>query len=671
MDKLNSKQLKYLLGIFGFILALHSIHLPIWITVICLLFGTWRLGILYQKLKAPSLLILAPLTLLIGAGILFTFSGQINKASGLSMLVSMLGLKLLETKTKRDVVILIIAHYLVVGYLFLFNQSLLTFLASLLAILVLTAALIQVHLKNQMSFLRLISLSGKMLLQAMPIMLLLFVLFPRSIGPLWGGIQQTNPKIGLPGLSGMIELNQTTQNAQDSSVAFRVQFRDAIPPQQTLYWRGPVLWSVTGDRWEAAKSHHRLSQEKITHLGKPYTYTVTLEPNSHHRLLMLDMPADAPLQGTLTKDYSVISNTSESKRVIYQGVSYPQYRLGNLNRLPRKTLRMALQIDEEANPQTVDLARKWSHLNASNIVELALAYYKNNGFIYTLDVPQFGRDAIDQFLFQSKSGFCEHFSTSFVYMMRAAGVPARVVTGYQGGEKNKDYLIVRQSDAHAWAEVWIETLGWIRIDPTATISPERVQLGLVEAIEQSPIVTQTTIAPSNNLLPFALQTKQYPSLHRLFLTWDNIEYEWHQSVIGYHQLEQQTFLSRLGNQTISPVKKMIVLIISVLLVCVLTGFIILKQNQTKRNKSQKLYDQFLNLLKPYQLVPNNTETAIDFAKRASQQMPQQKEQLLAIAQFYNYLLYGRLSQLEQTAQHQQFKQMIDQFSTMIKVKKPL
>jgi transglutaminase-like putative cysteine protease len=669
MKNLDSKLLKYLLGIFAFILALHSIHLPIWITVICLLFGTWRLGILYHKLSAPPLFVLAPLTLLIGVGILFTFSGQINKTSGLSMLVVMLGLKLLETNSKRDAILLIIANYLLVGFLFLFNQSLITFAASLLATLLLSSALVQLHLKNNLPFLQLIRISGKMFLQAMPIMVLLFLLFPRSTGPLWGGTQQTNSKIGLPGLSGIIELNQTNQNALDSSVAFRAQFRDAFPPNQDLYWRGPVLWTVIGDRWEEAKPHHQLSQEKLTPLGSSYSYTVTLEPNSHKRLLMLDIPINAPLQGSLSNDYSVISNTTERERIVYQGESYSKYLLGNVKKLPRRTLRMALQIDEDANPHTIDLARKWSHLDPPVIVESALAYYKDNGFTYTLDVPKYHNDVIDQFLFESKSGFCEHFATSFVYMMRAAGVPARVVTGYQGGEKNKDYLIIRQSDAHAWAEVWLATQGWVRVDPTANISPERVSLGIADAIETTQRNDKTSAANNKNSLPINLQTKKYPALHSALLTWDGIDHQWNKSVISYHRKNQQMFLSKLANQTIKPNKMLAALIISFLLVCASTAFIICRQNRTKLNNSLKLYNHFLRILKPYYLFPARNETSMDFAIRASQYFPKQKEQLIEIAQLNNYLLYGRLSKHEKLAHYTQFKKVINQFSATMKKQK--
>jgi transglutaminase-like putative cysteine protease len=671
MTKLSNQHFKFLLAIFGFILALHVSNLPIWITIVCMLFGAWRLGILYGKLKAPTLTVLAPLTLLIGLGILFTFSGQINKASGLSMLVAMLALKLLETKTKRDVVIVIIAHYLVVGYLFLFNQSLIIFLASLIATLLLTSALIQTNLKNSMHYTNLMGLSGKLLLQAMPIMLLLFILFPRSTGPLWGGIQQGNPKIGLPGLSGAIELNQMSQNAQDSSVAFRVQFSESFPPTQDLYWRGPVLWTVIGDRWQVAEQYSRLSQEQMIPSGKPYAYTVTLEPNHHHWLLMLDMPTQAPAQGSLSKDYSVISNTNTRDRTVYKGISYTNYLLAPASRLPRRTLRMALQIDEDANPRTIALAREWSHLSTPTIIENALMYYKNNGFIYTLNPPNVRNDVIDHFLFQSKSGFCEHFATSFVYMLRAAGVPARVVTGYQGGEKNNDYLIIRQSDAHAWAEVWIETIGWIRVDPTAIVSPERVQVGIADAIEKSKQnqPTSTTAKSSNNQLPIALRSKQYPALHSAILAWDRIEYRWNKSVVSYNRNNQQSLLSKLTKQPIKPVQMWIALVISILLACAFAVFIMFQKNRAKLNKTQKLYFSFLNMLKPYHLTPATSETAVDFAMRVSEQFPHQKENLMAIAHLYNYLMYGRFSGVDQSAQHQQFKQMIEQFSSTYQSKK--
>lgn len=661
----NIQNLKCLLACFGFVLASHLIHLPVWLSIACFIFGAWRLGILYKHFSAPKLSILAPLTLLIGLGVMITFSGQINKYSGLSLLFGMISLKLLETKTKRDFFIVVIALYLVVGYLFLFSQSLLSFLLSLVATILLTSTLLQLHIHRPISFASLYWQTGKMLFQATPLMLLLFVLFPRASGPLWGGIEANKPKIGMPGLSRSMELNQMSHNVKDNSVAFRVQFNGATPNNQDLYWRGPVLWTVIGDQWLAADSFTYLAQEKIWPIGKPYVYTITLEPNEHEWLLMLDMPTQAPVQGSLTRDYSVIAHTNNLERNLYTGVSYTNYRLGPINRLPRHTSNMALQVDEDANPRTLAMARGWSHLSQLAIIEHALAYYKNQQFTYSLNPTTARHDVIDQFLFESKSGFCEHFATSFVLMMRAAGIPARVVTGYQGGEKNKDYFIIRQSDAHAWAEVWLTEQGWVRIDPTATVAPERVEMGLAQAIEKSESLQSDAGEQEKTPLAMALKTRQHPALRSALLRWDRLEYRWNRTVISYNQTKQQSLLSGMAKQPLNKAKMSIMLIISLMVMGAVVGLMMYLKHKPKLNQTQRLYADLIKILKPYQLAPHRSETALDFALRAGLRLPQQKETLVAIARSYNYLRYAKLSKPQQYKQSHALKNMIQQFSRTI------
>jgi protein-glutamine gamma-glutamyltransferase len=659
----NSHNMLTLLGCFAFILTVHTLHLPLWVSLACVVIGLWHLGISQQKLPAPTLKVLAPLTLLMALGIMLTFSGQLNKVSGLSLLMSMIALKLLETKTKRDFVIVVIAMYLVVGYLFLFSQSLVYFLLSLMAMLLLTAALLQLHMRRA-SMRQLLEQSAKMLLLATPIMLILFLLFPRASGPLWGGLQSNPQKLGVPGLSKRIELNQMSQNVQDSRVAFRVQFKGAAPNTQDMYWRGPVLWTMVGDQWLAAEAYDRLAQEQILTSGPAYRYEVTLEPNEHEWLLMLDMPAQAPLQGYLSKDYSVQSNGPKQARTLYQGISYSQYRLGPTNRLSRNTRRMALQIDEDANPRTVEMASAWSHLSQPEIVQQGLAYFKQHGFSYSLNPVVAKRDVIDAFLFTTKRGFCEHYATSFVTMMRAAGVPARVVTGYQGGKKNGDYFIVRQSDAHAWAEVWLETQGWVRIDPTAAIAPERVEQGISEAVEQSnkPQAAATPNQTPTPTLPAILRSKDYPNLHRALLAWDQVEHGWNQTVIRYHQDQQQSLLRQLTQKTVKPVMMVAMLIVALLLILGLTAFILRKVNGPKVSPVQQLYSAYIKHLSPYDLAPLPTETAIDFAKRVGQELPQLHQQAVEIACLYNYLNYSRLAEHASSSHLQRLKSLIAQFT---------
>lgn len=666
----TSRQLQSLLFCFAVISLIHLMHMPIWVFALCTLIGVWHFGILHRKLPSPSLLILAPLTISIAVGIMVTFGGAIHKYSGLALLVSMIGLKLLETKTRRDFVIVIIAMYLIVGYLFLFSQSLLYFFLSIFAVLILTSTLLQLHVHRPLGWLNANIQAGKLLLMTAPLVVIMFVLFPRAQGPLWSGIQQHQGKLGLPGLSNRIELNQMSQNVQDSRVAFRVQFKQSVPANETLYWRGPVLWTMVGDQWFAADAYERLSQEQIMVSGQAINYTVTLEPNTHDWLLMLDMPIEAPIAGFLTKDYSIQANKKTETRVQYEGISYTDYQLGPTHRLSNHTRRMALQIDEDSNPRTLKMARAWAHLSKPDIVNMGIQFFKQQSFSYNLNPVVAKQDVIDAFLFDTKRGFCEHFATAFVTMMRAAGVPARLVTGYQGGEHNGDYYIIRQSDAHAWAEVWLEGRGWLRIDPTATVAPERIEQGISEAIEQSSETQSNTENQAADVqtpsIPASLRIKQYPNLHRALLVWDNAEHQWNQTIINYNKKQQQTMLGKLSQQPLSA--NMLFAWLLGLLIMVLGVLAYLFRNKIKRKQhpAQLLYAKYIKSLARYQLLPLATETALDFANRVGQRLPTYKHQAIQIAQMYNMMMYSQLEEYVTTSQLHQFKMMISQFSQATK-----
>lgn len=657
-----------LLVSFVVILLIHIWHLPVWVSIACFVFGLWYLGIVQQKLPSPSLIALAPITIMMAVGIMFNFDGQLNKYSGLALLIVMVALKLLETKTKRDFIIEVIAMYLLVGYLFLFSQSLIIFLLSVLGVLILTSTLLQLHIHRTIGWLALIKQSAKMMLLATPFMLVLFVLFPRASTPLWNGIQSSQTKLGLPGLSERIELNQMSLNVQDNRVAFRVQFEGATPPNQSMYWRGPVLWTMVADQWLAAETHDRLAQEHVSVSGQAYRYHVTLEPNQHEWLLMLDMPTRAPAQGQFTKDYAVRNLYNRQERIVYEGISYPSYQLGPTNKLSPSTRRMALQIDMDANPRTIEMSSAWSNLSKPEIVQMALSYFKENSFAYSLNPIVAKRDVIDAFLFNTRRGFCEHYATSFVTMMRAAGVPARVVTGYQGGEKNDNYFIIRQSDAHAWAEVWLDEQGWVRIDPTATIAPERVEQGISEAIEK-PNQTQSTtnaVQSPSPTLPATLRIKEYPRLHRASLAWDNIEHRWNQTVISYNQGNQQNLMQLFTKQRINPARLSALLITLLIVMLGITLGLMWQATTTKATPTQQAYAKFIKLLAPYHLSPKPTESAIDFASRVVQQLPQKQQLVIEIATLYNYLMYSRYAEPLSDTHLQRLNVLISQFAHSLK-----
>ena len=291
---------------------------------------------------------------------------------------------------------------------------------------------------------------------------------------------------------------------------------------------------------------------------------------------------------------------------------------------------MSLQIHDNENPRTIELAQSWQNMQPVDKVNRALQMYRAQPFIYTLNPPRLGKDPVDDFLFNTKKGFCEHYATSFVYLMRAAGVPARVVTGYQGGELNPNgnYLIIRQSDAHAWAEVWLETRGWVRVDPTAAVSPERIEQGISEAISET------------DLLPL-MARPDFPLLRKAFLSWDSVNNGWNQWVLGYDDKKQLEFLNKLSGKNLSLMDLALWMTVAITTVMAITFLVLIKTKQRTLSPAQHLYAQYLNKLKRANLQPHRHEGALDFGQRAAQILPNLAEDIMQIAQSYNLLQYSQ------------------------------
>ena len=667
--KLTLQSLNWLLISLGVVIFTHWLNLPIWVITICTAFGFWRYLIQQNKLPMPKFWLLLLITLFMCTAIVVTFRASFGRDASLSLLVARMSLKLLETKTPRDYMLLIILAYFLVGSLFLFNQTIATFALSIPPLFLLTATLINVSLSSNQTksdtpsnrqnqppqFILL--LAGKLLLQAVPVMLILFVLFPRIPGPLWG-IPQDGAK-AMTGLSDSLSFGNISDLTKNSAIAFRVRFKGETPAKNLLYWRGPVLWHQENRNWLMSSQTIGLSQENLRVENSPIEYTVTLEPHNRLWLLMLDMPTLVPPLAKLTHDYQVLANSPVRSRIRYNAISHASYKLGTV--LNERERIMTLQITEGENARTKALAATWTHLTPESIVQKALSMYRQQPFIYTLRPPILGENPVDDFLFNTKKGFCEHYASSFVYLMRAANVPARIVTGYQGGELNPNgnYLIVRQSDAHAWAEVWLENKGWVRIDPTAAVSPERIEQGIDAAINEL------------DDLPL-MSRRDYPMLRSAFLNWDSVNNGWNQWVLGYDDQKQLEFLKKLSGKDFKLQDLIISMISAIAFVMALGTYFLMKKNKETASPAQQLYSEYLKRLKrvklianqqfnepslapnvnanpslnptsnsSYHLTPTPGEGALDFAKRAAMALPTHKQAIMAIAQHYNAIQFSR------------------------------
>ncbi len=389
-------------------------------------------------------------------------------------------------------------------------------------------------------------MSARAALLGAPVMLVLFLLFPR-IGPLWGLPQDAGAKTGL---SGTMRMGAVAELANDDTVALRIRFEGTPPPPQTLYFRGPVLGAFDGFEWRRMEPSVALAEAnagELQLLGAPVAYEMTLEPSRLPVLPLLQatprQTGDAPsLPGWRVFSRAELEWSTDrpiTERLRFNARAWPAFRYGPTE--PRWGLREYLQLPAGFNPRMLQWAAqlrrdpRYANAGASQLAQLLQQQIRAGGFVYTLTPGTYGRDAIDEFWFDRKQGFCEHYAAAFVVAMRALGVPARIVTGYQGTDRQPidGYWIVRQSHAHAWAEYWERGRGWVHADPTAAVSPER-------------IVRSQSLPPNPGLMAQAIRNVSPELLAQLRSTWELVNNRWNQWVLGYSSRQQFQLLEQLG-----------------------------------------------------------------------------------------------------------------------------
>jgi transglutaminase-like putative cysteine protease len=619
--------LRWLLRALALVLAPFMLQLAPWVPLMALLLGIWRYRLAYRQRPLPGMKILAPLTVLGALGILASYGGIFGRDAGVALLVLMTALKTMETHTRRDITLAVFLGYFLCVCIFLFTQSILVAAYIVVPLVMLTATLVSLSQPGgDLSGGAKLKLAGLMLMQAVPVMLVLFVLFPRVPGPLWG--LPEDMARGQTGLSEDMSPGSISELTKSDAVAFRAVFKGAVPESSKLYWRGPVFWHYDGRTWRAGQPPKQAAETHIQPLTAPVEYTVTLEPHNKSWLFFLDLPTRWQSAGQLTADYQVLSRGPVRQRLRYEAASTLHYL--DHSQLDAATHHRALQLPTVGNPKTRQLAAQWKAESPTPqaIIQRALQMYRD-GFTYTLNPPQLGASPIDGFLFDTRRGFCEHFAGSFVFLMRAAGIPARVVTGYQGGQSNpmSDYLIVRQSDAHAWAEVWLQDEGWIRIDPTAAVAPQRVERGIAAAI------------PATEPLP-ALARPELTWIKRFNLGWDAVNNGWNQWVLGYNDQRQAAFLSKLAGAKVDWGDMARWLVIALSGVIAAIAALMLRSTHARIDPIQRQWQYFLRKLGRAGIAPYPAEGPRDFANRAALQLPQKQAEIKTIAKLYLEARYG-------------------------------
>lgn len=617
----------YLLGA-----APHVSRLPIWIVMLCVTLAGLRLLIQHRNVALPSRWLLVAMTVAAVAGVFLSYGTILGRDAGIALLIVMLALKLLELKNQRDVMIIVILTYFLLITEFLYSQSIPIAIYMLLVVLILTTALVLTNTqsKNETRHdfgIAALKRAGVMLMQAFPLMLLLFFLFPRITGPLWGLPDDAHK--GQTGLSDSMSPGNISELSQSDSIAFRVAFTNEIPPKAERYWRGPVLEYFNGNKWEGARRAIARHPE-FDRLSRPVDYTVTLEPNNKPWLLALDVPATLPALSFMTPQFQLLSQKPVTALQRYEMRSYLSYRLNpEITPLQRA---VNLSLPEQSSPRSRALSGSWraAGLTDSAIVRRALQMFREQPFVYTLNPPLLDQSKpVDDFLFNTRRGFCEHYASSFVVLMRAAGIPARVVTGYQGGEINPvdNYMLVRQSDAHAWSEVWLAEAGWVRVDPTAAVSPLRIESGLGSAL------------PDDAFVPFMIRPENNWA-RQLRFSWDAVNNRWNQWVLGYGTERQKQFLSQFG--LFSWRDMTIGLTLSLGIATLFIALLMLRlPGKTRADPALRAYQLLCSKLAKIGIVRAPSEGPLDFSRRVHLDRPRLASKIAPLIALYAELRYGR------------------------------
>ncbi len=628
----------------------HAMQLPLWIVGWCVLFWGYHLLSTRYKWSLPSKWLRQGLTLAGFIGVILTFGHTFGRDAGVGLLAVATGLKPLEIRSYRDkMVTLFMAYFLVVTCL-LYSTSLPMTLYMFGSVWLTTAVLIHVN-----------SLSGsiagrfvyavRLLGQAIPIMLILFFLFPRIQGSLWGVPKQTNARTGF---NNELAPGDISTLVRSNKVAFRVQFKDAIPKTKHLYWRGLVLSEYDGHKWQRT-SAARLWKRPVEGTQK-LQYSIILEAHGQKWLFALDLPGSSPARSKLLTDYTVVSNYQLKQRIQYSLNSYLQYNTGPMQ--PQEELTRVLPDD--INPQTIALAKQWRTTlqSATQVIQAGLDFIRNNEFYYTLNPPLLAeRHSIDDFLFNTRKGYCEHYASAFAFLMRATGIPARIVMGYQGGEINPygEYLIVKESDAHAWVEVWLRGQGWVRVDPTAAVAPARIEQGPEQALaaEDLPIILALPA-----MGPFAGIWKQ------VRLGWDALNNYWYRWVVGFTFQKQKKLLAEFGIDYRTLKGLALSGLLTIGLIAGWIAFYFWRQRVKyahARDKVQTAYATFCRKMARVGLDRKPSQGPLDYARYVATVRNDLKDNVQRIMDLYIRLRYGRKAD-SHSADLNTFRLLVKQFN---------
>lgn len=626
--------LTWLLAAQALAILPHFLHVPPWLPVLWLACLAWRVQAFRMKVGFPGRTAKLGLVAAAAAGAYVSRGTLMGLDGGVVLLNAAFILKMLEMRNRRDGLVLVFLGFFVVVTAYLFDDSIATALYSLLPVTALLAALIGLQQSPSATARprNTARLAALLLVQALPLMLVLFVFFPR-MEPLWS--LPVPDKKGVTGLSDTMAPGDIADLGQSTELVFRASFEGPLPSRHDLYWRALTLEFFDGRRWSqgyAAQGYGPAPGWRRQ--GPALRYSIVMQPTGKPWLFGLDVAETDRDDVRQMSDFRLQRRRPVDRSLLYRVTSWPQ--AAREAGAPAQNLRRALQLPAAGNPR----ARAWAEsLRArypapADRVQAVLERFRQEPYVYTLHPGEAGADDIDSFLFDTRRGFCLHYAGAMTFVLRAAGVPARLVAGYQGGEPNVagNYLQIRQFDAHAWVEYWRPETGWVSVDPTFQVSPERIEQGLEEALAK-----EGTFLESSPLSP--LRYRNLGWLNELRMTWDTLNYGWQRWVLGYQGEQQLAFLQRWFGAVDGRLFAL-TLVGGGALAFALLALLLFKPWTRARDPQQRAFRRFETLLRRQGLRREPGEGPRAFATRARAALPGQAEAIEAFARLYEAQRYG-------------------------------
>jgi len=613
-------------------MAPYVTRLPWWLSLFIGTLAGWRFLMLRRGWPVPNVWI--RLLLVFGSSIvvLFHFGTVFGRDAGSGLLVTMLALKFLELRRLRDYMLALFLIYLLLAISFLYSQDLWLAIYLGAGLIFTSSTLIRIATPGISGY-RSLRLAGRLMVHAIPLMVVIHLLFPRLQGALWTMPPESGAAI--TGLTDHMQPGSINRLSRSNEVAFRAYFADEIPQASERYWRAVVMSETDGRTWKRNRIAKNTPPEPP--IGREVHYTLLLEPTGKPWVPALEYPSRWSAGAIWRNAATLAFESGLRQRRSVEMVSTPDQRISNTTRM---------EIDEASRlptvtPRVAELAGQLAFgRSARETSDQILVFFNRSEFFYTLEPPLLGTDPVDEFLFETRRGFCGHYASAFVTLMRSAGIPARIVTGYQGGELNTTNrsIVVRQSDAHAWAEYWVGGEGWIRTDPTSAVAPERIELG-AESLRG---------LVARGLRPGTSDAARYAPgwlarvRHSAWMAIDTAESAWQRWVISYGANRQRQLLEALGAGSMQGLQQLGVL--AMIIALVFAAYIVATRPQ--RRAIDRVQRHYLRLCQ--QLARLGTDRAVhegpvDFLTRARQAHPELAPVLLRLEELYVALRYGGAS----------------------------